>query len=247
LATGILRYTPARALIERLPRAEKLKMSARSLSEADHLERFLKICTVFQPAWQRDLWKDGAAPSDPRDGARELLRETQSRVPHLPPLAQLLFTDARTMLSDDLLLFGDKIAMANSLEVRVPYLDLDLMHFVESVPPELKIRGLTRKYFHKQAMKTVLPAEIMRRKKRGFATPMDDWFRREIPGQFRKILLHPDAAVRDVFDQTAIGRLVDLHAAGKENFRKQIFILLSYEFWAQRFLKNRDVTFRDYV
>jgi asparagine synthase (glutamine-hydrolysing) len=184
---------------------------------------------------------------DGRSVAREVLASMQNRVSHLPPLSQLLYTDTRTMLSDDLLLFGDKIAMANSLEVRVPYLDLDLMRFVESVPPRFKIHGLTRKYFHKKALEKVLPSEIMRRKKRGFATPMDLWFRTEISGQIRRVLLHPDAAVAEVFDQGTISQMIDLHVRRKENFRKQIFVLLSYEFWAQRFLRNRTVSFADYT
>jgi asparagine synthase (glutamine-hydrolysing) len=249
LAAPLIRYTPVGAVIESLPRLEKMKMSVRSLSERDPLQRFLKICTVTQPAWQKELLKHPSSNghTDGHALAEMALGSLQKRVTNLPPLAQLLYVDARTMLSDDLLLFGDKISMANSLEVRVPYLDLDLMRFVESVPQRFKIRGLTRKYFHKQALKRVLPAEIMNRKKRGFATPMDKWFRREIGGQVRQVLLHPYAAVADVFRQETIGRMIDLHTSGKENFRKQIFLLLSYEFWAQGFLKNRSVSFRDYA
>jgi asparagine synthase (glutamine-hydrolysing) len=249
LVAPLLRYTPLGPIIRSLPRLEKMKMSVRSLSETDTLERFVKICTVFQPEWQRDLLKDGVSigNGDPRALARTVLGQRQRQVDTLPALAQLLYVDARTMLSDDLLLFGDKIAMANSLEVRVPYLDLELMRFVESVPERFKIHGLTRKYFHKKALARVLPAEIMQRKKRGFATPMDKWFRSEISGLVRRVLLHPDAAVAEVFRPQTIARLIDLHTSGKENFRKQIFLLLSYEFWAQRFLKNRTVSFGDYA
>ena len=248
LAAPWIKYTPLGAVIRSLPRLEKMKMSVRSLAENDPLERFLKIITVFQPEWQAKLLKKPInSQTDCRSLAREIMSKKQKQVQYLPPLAQLLFMDARTMLADDLLLFGDKIAMANSLEVRVPYLDLDLMKFVESVPQKYKIHGLTRKYFHKKALTRVLPQEIMNRKKRGFATPMDVWFRTEIPGKVRSVLLHPQAAVGDVFSQKTIADLIDLHVAGKENFRKQIFILLSYEFWAQRFLKNRTVSFADYV
>jgi hypothetical protein len=67
-----------------------------------------------------------------------------------------------------------------------------------------------------------------------------------LQGEVRTVLLHPQAAVADVFRPEAMSRLLDLHASGKENFRKQIYLLLSYEFWAQRFLKGRSVTFADY-
>ncbi|MCX6600706.1 MAG: asparagine synthase (glutamine-hydrolyzing) [bacterium] len=244
---SILAATPLKALIERVPRLEKMKMSVRSLAEPDTVERFVKIMTVFQPDWQRALRKDSAdGQHDVRRAAREIVSGLQKRVADLPSLAQLLYIDARTMLADNLLLFGDKIAMANSLEVRVPYLDLDLVRFIESVPPEFKIRGLSRKYFHRKALARILPREFVNRKKRGFATPMDRWFRRELQGEVRKVLLHPQAAVADVFRQDTIARLLDMHVAGRENFRKQIYLLLSYEFWAQRFLKGRSVTFADY-
>jgi asparagine synthase (glutamine-hydrolysing) len=243
----ILSRTPLGAMIERLPRLEKMKMSVRSLAEPDTVERFVKIMTVFQPEWQRALHKDSAdGQHDVRRAAREMVSRLQQRVDGLPSLAQLLYIDARTMLADNLLLFGDKIAMANSLEVRVPYLDLDLVRFIESVPPEFKIRGLSRKYFHRKALARILPREFVNRKKRGFATPMDRWFRRELQGEVRKVLLHPQAAVADVFRQDTIARLIDLHVAGRENFRKQIYLLLSYEFWAQCFLKGRSVSFADY-
>jgi len=243
----ILARTPLRAVIERMPRCEKMKMSVRSLAEPDTVERFVKIMTVFQPEWQRALRKDSAdGQHDVRRAAREIVSGLQKRVADLPSLSQLLYIDARTMLADNLLLFGDKIAMANSLEVRVPYLDLDLVRFIESVPPEFKIHGLSRKYFHRKALARILPREFVNRKKRGFATPMDRWFRCELQGEVRKVLLHPQAAVADVFRQDAITRLLDLHLAGRENFRKQIYLLLSYEFWAQRFLKGRTVTFADY-
>jgi asparagine synthase (glutamine-hydrolysing) len=235
------------AVIERMPRLEKMKMSVRSLAEPDTVQRFVKIMTVFQPEWQRALRKDSAdGQHDVRRAAREMVSRLQQRVEGLPSLAQLLYIDARTMLADNLLLFGDKIAMANSLEVRVPYLDLDLVRFIESVPPEFKIRGLSRKYFHRKALARILPREFVNRRKRGFATPMDRWFRRELQGEVRQVLLHPQAAVADVFRQDTIARLMDLHVAGRENFRKQIYLLLSYEFWAQRFLKGRSVTFADY-
>ena len=247
LVAPLLRYTPLRALVEAFPRAEKLKASVRSLDERDDLERFLKIQTVFQPAWQRELVRENIlSGADALSGARELLRPLQASVSHLPPLSQLLFLDARTMLSDNLLLFGDKIAMANSLEVRVPYLDLDLVRFIESVPPRYKIRGLQRKYFHRKALQRILPASFIARKKRGFATPMDRWLGRELQGQVRNVLLHPQAASAEVFRTETMRRMIDLHVSGRENFRKQLYLLLSYEFWAQRFLHNRDVGFADY-
>ncbi|MCB9358264.1 MAG: asparagine synthase (glutamine-hydrolyzing) [Calditrichaeota bacterium] len=248
LVAPFLRWTPLGKVIELLPRSEKMKMSVRSLAEKDSLERFLKIQTVFQPQWQKDLVKPGVLAPD-RDIWREvrsILKPLQQRVSHLPPLSQLLYLDARTMLSDNLLLFGDKISMANSLEVRVPYLDVELIRFVESIPPHFKIRGLERKYFHRKAMSRVLPEKIINRKKRGFATPMDSWFRTELTGVVRKVLMNPDAAVADVFKQDVIKHMIDLHVSGRENFRKQIFVLLSYEFWAQRFLHGRTVSFADY-
>src|SRR5690606_41120900 len=89
----------------------------------------------------------------------------------------MLYVDTRANLPDDLLMVCDKTSMATSLEARVPFLDYRLVEFIESLPPRMKLRGMTGKYLHKKACEKWLPKEVIYRPKKGFANPLEDWFR----------------------------------------------------------------------
>jgi len=99
----------------------------------------------------------------------------------LGPFVQMAYVDTRLSLSDDLLTYGDKMLMAASVEARVPFLGIDYMRLVEKLPPGLSIRGRTHKYIHKKAIAKWLPPDVIGRRKRGFETPVDRWFRSEYP------------------------------------------------------------------
>ncbi len=135
-------------LLARLPgRMERFKRGLASLSEKDPLTRFAKIYSFFNADMKRHLFKGDLAVRCEEDAyrAKEALRHLQSDVQHLDPLTQMLYIDTRSSLPDDLLMVGDKTSMANSLEVRVPFLDYRLVEFVESLPPNLKLKGFTGK------------------------------------------------------------------------------------------------------
>jgi asparagine synthase (glutamine-hydrolysing) len=144
-------------------------------------------------------------------------------------------------LSDDLLLFNDKMAMANSLEMRVPYLDLELMAFLESLPVGLKLRGRTGKYIHKKAAEKWLPREIIQRKKRGFATPMDQWLQSDLSQTAKRLFALPDSACRQYFNLDYINGLIDDHIKRRHNYQRHIFMLLSFEIWHKTFFENKKI------
>ena len=239
------RLPGAERIASSLPHGESLSHAVRALGPSDPLDRFMAVYTLFSDEQQRDLWQPECLAQLGADfgvAARRQIETLQRRVKHLPGLTQLLFLDARTSLPDDLLLFGDKLAMATSLETRVPFLDLDLVRFIESLPPDLKIRGGKRKWIHKQAAGRVLPAEILRRKKRGFRTPIADWLRGRERERFEDILLADDAGTRRFFRAEAIRRLFDQHARRQADHARRLFALLSLELWYQRVVRGEHVT-----
>ncbi len=150
----------------------------------------------------------------------------------------MLFIDARMKLSDDLLNFNDKITMANSLEMRVPFLDLELMKFTESLPASLKLRGLKGKYLHKKAIKKWLPDEIIKRKKLGFATPMDEWLQKDLADTAYAIFNDPQAASKEYFDIKCVNHMLQQHKQKKEDYKRHIFMLLSFEIWHKNFFEK---------
>jgi asparagine synthase (glutamine-hydrolysing) len=180
-------------------------------------------------------------PSASSCGVREVIDYWRKGVEALDPLVQMTYVDARLSLSDDLLTYGDKMSMAASIEARVPFLDVDYMRAVEALPPSLRIRGRTQKYIHKRAIAKWLRPEVIYRRKRGFETPMDRWFRSELSGYVRNLLLSRDSACSIYFRPAAIQTLIDEHATGQEDHRRQLFILLMFELWHRQFIDVAEV------
>jgi asparagine synthase (glutamine-hydrolysing) len=126
--------------------------------------------------------------------------------------------------------------MANSLEARVPFLDFRLVEFIESLPPRLKLNGFTGKYLHKKALEKWLPKEVVYRKKKGFANPIGRWFRTRMRSAVEDYLLTPESAVAQFFDQACIRRMLDLDRSGREQLRRHIYLLVSFEMWHRTFI-----------
>jgi asparagine synthase (glutamine-hydrolysing) len=221
-----------------LPRAEKLHRAARSLSEPDPVVRFGAIHTLFTSADRDRLLRPETARTVAAFDVLSPLRPLQSEVAHLDSLSQLLYLDTRLSLPDDLLLYGDKMSMANSLEARVPLLDPDLVRYIESLPVTLKMHGLSGKYIHKRAAERWLPHTTIRRRKKGFATPVDSWFQSALDGWVRETLLGPNAACTEWFEPRGIETLLDEHRSRKRDHRRRIFALLSFELWHRRFMQS---------
>lgn len=227
-----------RPLVERFSRNEKLRRAAESLDEPDLLSRFIKIYSFYTSTMKASLFQPWIRQAISANGieARDALRHLQLDVAGLDPLTQMLYIDTRANLPDDLLMVSDKTAMANSLEARVPYLDYRLIEFVESLPPDLKLRGLQGKYLHKKALGKWLPREVVHRKKKGFANPVNRWLRASLRRYVGDCLLSDHAAVRRYFNQDYIRSLVTQHEAGQQNYLRHIYLLISFELWHQKFL-----------
>lgn len=219
---------------------ERLKRGIASLAEPDILTRFTKIYSFFSADMKAQLYKGmlkekfDVAPYS----AMEALRRLQTDVQHLDPLSQMLYIDTRANLPDDLLMVADKTSMANSLEVRVPFLDYRLVEFIESLPPALKLKWLTGKYLHKKALKKWLPKDMIYRKKKGFAHPIADWLRKSMKPIIDDCLLSNNSSLNRYFDQSYIKHIYLKHLEGKEQYMRHIYLLVSLELWHRTFLNK---------
>ena len=229
------------SLITLMPgRMERLKRGVVSLCEPDVLTRFTKIYSFFSAEMKGHLYTGALKQAFEADHyrTRYALSRLQNNVKHLDPLSQMLYIDTRANLPDDLLMVGDKTSMANSLESRVPFLDYRLVQFVESLPPELKLNGFNGKYLHKKAAEKWLPKNIVHRKKKGFANPIEDWFRVGMKNYVEECLLSSDSAIARYFNQDYIRKILILDRSGKEQYRRQIYLLVSLELWHRKFISN---------
>jgi asparagine synthase (glutamine-hydrolysing) len=227
------------SIVTKVPgRFERLKRGAVALGEPDVLTRFTKMYSFFSDDMKRQLFGDSlrAYLSASGHDSKEALRRLQQDVDGLDPLSQMLYIDTRSNLPDDLLMVGDKMSMANSLEARVPFLDYRLVEFVERLPAGMKLNGLTGKYLHKKALEKWLPASIVWRKKKGFANPVEHWFRDTMRPFVEECLLSADSACARYFDRQYIRRMLQLDRDGKEQFRRHIYLLVSFELWHRRFI-----------
>jgi asparagine synthase (glutamine-hydrolysing) len=168
----------------------------------------------------------------PSQQVEQLTRSVQTR----DPLDQMLYLDLRLWLPDDLLLVADKMTMAESVELRVPFLDPELVDFVESLPSGYKLRRGRRKAVEKAALAPLLPRRIIHRKERGFATPIEQWLRTSLAGFARELLLAQDSHAMRLFAPGAIESLIRRHREREFDHSRQIFLLVSLELWARRFL-----------
>jgi len=154
-------------------------------------------------------------------------------------LSSLQYLDTKHYLPNDILTKVDRMSMAHSIEARVPLLDHHLVEFAATIPPELKLRGTTTKYIFKKAMEGILPNEILYRPKKGFAIPLSRWFRGQLNGFVRDLLLSPTSRQRGIFNARYIGKLLDMNERGRD-LDFQLWTLITFELWCRRFMDTRN-------
>jgi asparagine synthase (glutamine-hydrolysing) len=152
----------------------------------------------------------------------------------LQPLDRVLDLNLRTYLLDDLLVKADRMSMAHGLELRSPFLDVELASYAIQLPPKLKIGGLTLKRALKHGLRDDLPQEILRRRKHGFGVPLDRWFREDLSGYVSDMLGAPDARIRRYLRGQAVDALLAEHAAGRRQRGGALWTLLTLEVFLRR-------------
>jgi asparagine synthase (glutamine-hydrolysing) len=152
-------------------------------------------------------------------------------------LNQMLYVDTKAFMVSLNLAYNDKMSMASSVEVRVPFLDWQLAEWVAwNVPPELKLHNGTTKYILREAMRPLLPAEVLEQKKAGFGAPADAWLANDLREMVDDLLSETNLRQRGLFDVAAARRLIDEHRAGRQDWSLQVWQLLTLELWMRAFL-----------
>ncbi|MDY0067135.1 MAG: asparagine synthase (glutamine-hydrolyzing) [Steroidobacteraceae bacterium] len=151
------------------------------------------------------------------------------------PLSRMLYFDTKTWLVDDLLIKADRMSMACSIELRVPFLDHRLVEFAAKLPAQFKIAGRKTKRILKEALADRLPERIVNRKKMGFPTPLEMMFRGELLDYARDTLLSSTAVDRGYFERAAIERMIEQHRTGRAAHHNRIWQLLVLEEWHRAF------------
>jgi asparagine synthase (glutamine-hydrolysing) len=151
------------------------------------------------------------------------------------PLRNILYFDQTSWLPDNLLERGDRMTMAASLEARMPFMDHELAGFVSALPETWRIRGLTTKRILREAMKRLLPRQILERPKVGFRVPVNEWFRTSMREYLLDHLTAADSRTRHYYRPERLRSLLDEHIDGRQNHEKLLWCMLSLELWQRAF------------
>jgi asparagine synthase (glutamine-hydrolysing) len=144
--------------------------------------------------------------------------------------------DIHSYLPFDLLVKVDIASMANSLEVRCPFLDHKFMEFAASIPVEYKLNGKIKKYILKKAFRDLIPDNILKRKKAGFGVPLCRWFRHDLKDYISDILLSQQALKRGYFKPDAVRTILSEHISGRVDNSCKLWTLLMLELWHREFI-----------
>ncbi len=220
--------------------AERLKRFLRS-AQGDPATAYLQLLSTFDRAQLEQLlageYREQLAHHAPEEFVLEGFRRSQSQ----DPVNQMLSADTLGYLPGDLLQLTDRMSMAHSLEVRVPYLDHELLEFAASIPSDVKIRGLNKKYVLKKVAASLLPRETIHGRKRGFSVPLAFWFR----GQLRPLVerqLSPARLERlGCFQPGQVAVLLDEHFSSRANHEGRIWALLIFSLWHDLYLENESL------
>jgi asparagine synthase (glutamine-hydrolysing) len=158
------------------------------------------------------------------------------RYAHLPWPSQMMRFDADTYLPEDVLTKVDRMSMAHSIESRVPLLDNDVIEFASALPASLKIKDGRRKHVLKEVAATLLPSEILNRRKQGFGVPLATWFRGNLRELFADTLLSPASLQRGYFQPIFVRQLVDEHLSRKRDHTLRLWQLVVFERWHQQYV-----------
>lgn len=151
-------------------------------------------------------------------------------------LDRMLALEQRFFLGDHNLPYTDKMSMAAGVEVRVPFLDQDLLEFAAQIPAKLKQRGNGGKWILRKAMEPYLPREVVYRPKAGFGAPIDRWIRNELRDWIRELLSDGNLRRRGLFEPKAVSKLIDDNEAGRISGSYTILSLVCIELWCRRFI-----------
>jgi asparagine synthase (glutamine-hydrolysing) len=215
-----------------LSRNETLKRGVSSLGTENRLKRYQDIFSLAPEPTIHELFREGLLPEPGSDGLVEYWRALLPQMKYTDELGGFQLLEVRSSLPDELLMYADKLSMAHSLELRVPYLDRTVVEYVQRLGANLKIRRGTRKWLHRQVCQRYLPPRILKRKKRGFAVNVvDAWFRSSVRGHLSELFLDDSSPMYDLLEREPIRKLLSDHRSGRQDNHKLLFSLVMVEQW----------------
>jgi asparagine synthase (glutamine-hydrolysing) len=230
-----LRGTPLKGVVRLL----KKMVRSGSLSAQD---AFLMNCTYLDETQKSKLYSSNLRLKLGDSNPWQQHQDYFDHVSHADFVNQMLYLDTNVFMTSLNLTYNDKMSMASSVEVRVPFLDRELVEFVASnVPPNLKINGRwrpTSKYILRKAMEGILPDEVLRQPKAGFGAPVDYWLAHDLKEMVDDLLGESRVVARGYFEPAVVRQIIQSHRSGRRDWSLQIWQLITFELWLQQFVDH---------
>jgi asparagine synthase (glutamine-hydrolysing) len=222
------------ALVRWLPyRQRRARIALEALSIRDEAERSATWFASFSREERENLFApEFLAQVDPAHPAQVFESYLEKRR-ELTPLKRMLYADLKVWLPDNLLLRGDLMTMAASIEERLPFLDHKLVELAARLPTKLLTRGFRTKVLLKRALEPFLPPEVLYRRKMGFAVPVGEWFRKPLKSLVEDLVLSSEARARGYFNAASMKGFVREHFDGIRDRQKQLWALVNFELWCR--------------
>ncbi len=231
------------------PLIGKLPVSAKNMSLDFKLKHFLK--GVYNPPIIRNqIWLGAFSQSEQASlfsrevnsqiigfDSYDILKKDLYYTNYRDDYDLITHTYQKNYLSDDILFKVDRASMMNSLEVRAPFLDVDLVEYANSLPSNYKIKKTMRKYILKKALEGKLPNDILYRKKKGFGIPLTKWINEDLKKEISGILDYEKIKKEGIFNPIKVSGILTEHFKGKKDNRKQIWSLYVFEKWRENNLR----------
>ena len=234
----LLRLLPAALLpvlrdaVGLLPRSAALKRATHALGSANRLTRYRDVLAIAPAHVIDGLFQDGTLPVGAAAAACDSWSTLAQEANGSDELGGFQWLELQSTLPDELLMYTDKMSMAHGLEARVPYLDRSVVEFGQSLSASVKIRFGTRKVVHRHVCARLLPAETLKRKKRGFAANVvDDWFRQSLGARMDATLRDESSLIYRLLAPRAVQRLLREHVSRRADNHKLLFSLVVLEEW----------------
>src|SRR5437773_1139122 len=215
-----------------LHRNETLKRGAHSLGIENRLTRYQHVFSLAPAETIDGLLRDDVLPEGQGHELIEYWRALLPQMEHTDELGGFQLLEIRSSLPDELLMYADKLSMAHSLEVHVPYLDRIVVEYVQRLGASFKIRRGTRKWLHRRVCQSYLPPRTLKRKKRGFAANVvDGWLRSSAQGQLSELLQDESSLMFGLLKPEPVRKLLNDHRSGRHDNHKLLFSLVMIEHW----------------
>jgi len=235
------------------PLVEKLSERSDGHYTINHMKRFVRSAALpadqryfeyisrLNPRVKKSFFAEPETFNPHFDTCRDLVLEqfnSPNVVDRADSLNRVLYCDIKTYLPEDILAVTDRLSMYHALEVRVPFLDHKFMEFCATIPAEMKLKWLQKKYLLKKAAKSYLPEEVIKHRKQGFVGPMTRWLKNELKPYVVNTLSEKNLDRHGLLSRNTVKNILDEHFSGREIHDTLIWSMIIFQAWFNRYIEN---------